>query len=143
MKHYIILSIFFILFSCNEKKKDILITKYDKFDYNNGTNPWINAYKDHVFFACLQEAYKDDSLWHTIEKKDLLNPYDGFIGFEKPARVLGKKIADSIPSYPPFCDMCLPGQNYYMADCLHYYNSKELDSMARKAYADYLKIVGE
>lgn len=72
MKPFFILIIFFILFGCTEQKKNIKITKFDKFDYNNRPNPWISAYKDNVFFACLREAYKDDSLWKLIEKKDLL-----------------------------------------------------------------------
>lgn len=29
---------------------------YPKFDYNNSENPYKNAFKDQVFFACLRKA---------------------------------------------------------------------------------------
>jgi hypothetical protein len=53
---------------------------YQKFDYNKSRNAWVDAFKDRVFFACLRESYKDDSLFKMIEKKDAFNPYDGLEG---------------------------------------------------------------
>jgi hypothetical protein len=60
----------FCLFSCSNKT-------YPRFDYNISKNPWIDAFKDHVFFASLNESYKSDSIITLLQKKNAFNPYDG------------------------------------------------------------------
>ena len=37
------------------------------------------------------------------------------------------------------CENCKEGENYYMANCLHYYASHELDSIAKKNYKKHVK----
>lgn len=109
------------------------------FDYNKSDNPWISAYKDQAFIACLKESYKNDSIFKIIERYDAGNPYDGIYG--QPvldAKKLGAEIAKNIPS-AQMCEGCTEEQNYFMATCLHYYNSKELDSIARAAHKKYNK----
>lgn len=111
---------------------------YQHFDYNKSSNPWIDAFKDQVFFSCLREGYKSDSLFNAIEKKDALNPYDGLeLEALNLARSLGKTLVKNMQP-PSMCDGCKTGMNYYMANALHYYNSKELDSIAHKAYKKHI-----
>jgi hypothetical protein len=132
MKNIKTLLILFYFCSCSKNT-------FPKFDYNKSDNPWIDAYKDNVFFSCLKESYKNDSIFKLIEKKDGLNPYDGLSleDLEK-TRYLGINLSTNI-SKPILCDNCKEGNNYYMANCLHYYISKELDSIAKKAYKNFLK----
>ncbi|MFD1256139.1 hypothetical protein ACFQ3S_04980 [Mucilaginibacter terrae] len=112
---------------------------YPKFDYNNGPNSWINTFKDEVFFASLREGYKNDTIFKMIEKKDAFNPYDGLsLKALQKAKQLGKALVNKMPP-PAMCEGCTPGMNYYMANALHYYNSKELDSIARIYYKIHLK----
>lgn len=110
------------------------------FDYNNSENPWIDAFKDRVFFSALKEAYKTDTLiFKLIEKKDALNPYDGLSPDEmKKAESLGEALIKKIPP-PAMCENCPAGMNYFMATSLHYYISRELDSIAKKLYKKRIK----
>jgi hypothetical protein len=109
---------------------------YPTFDYNKSTNPWIDAFKDRVFFSALEEAYKSDTtIFKSIRKKDALNPYDGFYGeAKKYAEKIGIDLIRKIPS-PAMCEGCKGDMNYYMATALHFYKSKELDSIAKKMFA--------
>ena len=120
------------MFSCQSSYK------YEKFDYNKSDNAWINKFKDEMFLSCLKESYKSDTIFKLIEKKDAFNPYDG-VNLENliKARKLGKELIKNIPK-PQMCENCNNGENYFMSNCLHYYKSIELDSIAKKAYKDYL-----
>ncbi len=113
---------------------------YQKYEYDQPTNPWINAFKDNVFFQCLKESYKGDSIFKMIEKKDAFNPYDGLsLEAIEMSRELAKNFVKNMPP-PVMCENCESGQNYYMARSLHYYSSKELDNIAKKLYKKHLKI---
>ena len=110
------------------------------FEYNISENPWIDAFKDQVFFNCLRESYSDRKVFEIIEKYDAFNPYDGLDSENIIlAKKLGEEISKNIPP-PIMCDGCKGGQNYFMATCLHYYASKELDSIAK---AEYKKFTGK
>ena len=65
MKKLIILYSILVLTACASKKG------YESFDYSNGSNPWVNAFKDKVFTACLRESYRNDTIFLLIEKEDL------------------------------------------------------------------------
>lgn len=132
MKYILIISIA-ILASCS-------INTYPKFDYNRSENPWISAFKDRVFFSALREAYSSDTLiFELIEKRDALNPYDGLSLAEmKQADSIGKTLIKNIPP-PKMCEGCKGDMNYYMATSLHYYNSRELDSIARSLYKEHIR----
>ena len=108
---------------------------YPKFDYQKSENPWIDAFKDRVFFSALQEAYKSDSIiFNSVNKKDTLNPYDGLSLEEiKNANTIGINLIKKIPP-PSMCENCPNGVNYYMATALHYYKSKELHNIARSIF---------
>lgn len=130
---YTAIILLFIVSSCTPKL-------YPKFDYNKSENPWIDAFKDRVFFSALEEAYKSDtSIFLLIRKKDAFNPYDDLYG---EAREIAIKIGvDLIKKIPPpaMCEGCKGDMNYYMAASLHYYNSRELDSIARKLYKEHVR----
>ena len=100
----------------------------------------MDVFKDQVFFAALVEAYKSDSLiFKLIKEKDLFNPYDG-IDLEEMQKAtgLGKNLIRNIPP-PSMCENCPDGMNYYMASSLHYYHSRELDSIAKTYYRLHMK----
>lgn len=128
MKYLLIIIIFFAQ-ACNKNN-------YPTFDYNKSTNPWVDAFKDRVFFSTLEEAYKSDtSIFILIRKRDAFNPYDGFYGeARETARKIGIDLIKKMPP-PAMCEGCKDGMNYYMAIALHYYKSKDLDNIAKRNYA--------
>lgn len=129
----ILLIIICVLNSCGS-------SKLEKFDYKKTSNAWISCFKDQVFFSCLRESYKNDTvIFNKIGKIDAFNPYDGL----SPEAIalsekIGLNIVVNIPP-PSMCEGCKEGDSYYMAHCLHYYASRELDSIAKEAYREYLK----
>lgn len=131
MKNYFLLLISIIMFSCS--------TKHSKFNYNTSKKPWIKAFKDKAFVSCLKESYNNDSIFMLIEKEDLLNPYDGFYTVNTSVNMadsLGREIAKFIP---PTNNKDAEKKNYFMATCLKFYISKELDSISKIEYKKYLK----
>ena len=132
---YIILCVFIVV-GCNNQKASVTNKNYEK--------AWVNAFKDKCFLSCLKESYStNDSIFKMIEKIDLYNPYDGFVIADKAinkADSLGKNIAKNIPAtnYRDYGKA-----NYFMATCLHYYKSEELDSIAKVEYQKYLKTIKE
>ena len=113
---------------------------YQNFNYSQSKKPWINAFKDRVFISSLTEAYKSDTtIFQQIIKKDALNPFDGLTLYEiQKADELGRRLIENIPP-PAMCEGCTAGMNYYMAVSLHYYNSKELDVIAKNLYKQHSK----
>ena len=116
---------------------------FPRFDYNNGPNSWINAFKDRVFFNSLRESYKSDTIFKLIEKKDAFNPYEG-LGPDaiNKAKLIAIELVRKMPP-PTMCENCTKDMNYYMANALHFYNSKQLDSIAIQEYKKYLKQMKE
>lgn len=121
--------------------------KLPRFDYDNGPNPWVNAFKDNVFIACLYKSYPPearDSIFRMISKYDLYNPYDGFTDYKMKSKNLLDSLGSSVPkNLPPFWhadEQDNKGKNVYMCTCLHYYKSRELDSIALSEYRKYEKL---
>lgn len=113
-------------------------SKLAKFDYNKSSNPWIDDFKDQVFFECLRQSYKSDTIFKLIEQKDAFNPYDGLsIEALQKAKQLARDFVKNMP--PATCEGCGEGVNYYMANSLHYCNSKDLDLIAQEEYKKYVK----
>jgi hypothetical protein len=133
MRKYIIITALFFLTSCCKNS-------YPKFDYNYTKSPWKNAFKDRFFFTALQEAYKlDSSIFILIEKYDAFNPYDGLDLDEiKKAKKIAIEFIKKMPP-PLMCEGCKNGENYFMASCLHYYNSKEFELIVNKLYREKRK----
>ncbi|HET8963551.1 MAG TPA: hypothetical protein VFM99_06625 [Chitinophagales bacterium] len=130
---YLLFTVLFFAQACNKNS-------YPTFDYNKTSNPWIDAFKDKVFFSALVEAYKTDTtIFKLIRKKDALNPYDGIKGeASEVAQKIGIDLIKNMPA-PAMCESCEAEMNYYMATALHFYKSKELDNIARENYAVALK----
>lgn len=133
---YLIIITAFVTLSCSTYKRD-------KFQYRNvDKKVWINTFKSEVFYSCISEGIKNDSLFKMMKKKDLLNTYDGYpIKIIDNARSLGKKIIAEMPK--PFIKIdndeeYLKNKNFISYSCLNYYSSRELDSIAKKAYKEYL-----
>lgn len=137
MKKVIALLVVFLVFSCN-------VYKRDKFSYDYGRNTWINTYKAEVFYACIKEGFNNDSIIKLMSKKDYLNPYDEFYFSEiDSARILGKKIILNMPKVMQrHCDDCKGNEaikNYVSINCLKYYASRELDSIAKAQYKKHIR----
>ena len=114
-----------------------------KFSYRNAdVSLWLNTFKAEAFYSCLKESYPNkDSVFGQIEKSDLLNLFEG-IGTKDIdyARSLGKKIAVEMPK--PFIKIdpdeeYLRTKNFISYNCLNYYASRELDSIAKAAYKEF------
>ena len=137
MKKIIILILPFIILSCSTQKRD-------KFEYRNEDKKvWINTFKTEVFYECLKEGYKNDSIFKLMAKKDLFNSYDAIdfttVDF---ARELGKKIIVKMPM--PYIKIDIgedeqKNKNFISYNCLNYFASKELDSIANSEYVKMLK----
>ena len=130
-----------VLWSCTTYKRN-------KFEYHFGKNQneWINMYKTDIFLTCIRKGYKDDEVFKLIAKKDLLVPYEPFL-YIKSIDSLATNVIKNMPKpIFPHCDDCTEAEeieeakkNYICASCLNYYASRELDSIARKAYKEYLR----
>lgn len=128
MKKYLLL-LLFVVTGLNSCKTGY---SYPKFDFKNGPNPCINAFKDRVFSSILREAYKSTDAMKEISKIDVGNPYDGISSPElfKKIDSIGVDFYKKIP-LAELCSECEKSQNYFMAQALHFYASRELDSIAR------------
>lgn len=120
------------------------VNKLPRFDYINGSNPWIDAFKDRVFVNCLKHSYNNDSVFIIINKKDVyINPYDGFYDYLEADKIkFLDSLGNSIPLHIPPPTGLVEGvgaRNFYMCNCLHYYASRELDSIAKKEYKKHIK----
>ena len=137
MKRAVIFIVFIIFSSCVSYKRD-------NFKYRNEDKKvWINTFKTIAFNSCLKEGFKNDSIFKLMEKKDLFNSYDAIdftaIDF---ARELGKQIIKKMPV--PYIKIevgneYLKNKNFISYNCLNYYASKELDSIANIEYEKMLK----
>jgi len=138
MKKLIIIVVLInIAFSCTTYKRE-------KFDYSFGSDKWINIYKTNVFFACIRNGYSNDSIFKLIGKKDLFIPAETMYDEIGNNNDLGKQIIIKMPKpIYPHCDECNEEEelkkNYICASCLNYYASRELDSIAKKAYKKHIK----
>lgn len=138
-KFYLLILVL-IISSCKSKYQR------DTFQYDDTSNLWINAFKYQVFYTCLKEGINNDTLYKIMRNKDLFNPYDDIDILErKTASELGKKVIENLPkpTVIPHCDDCNESlqnsKNYISNNCLKYYASKELDSIAKIAYKLHLK----
>ena len=137
MKFRTIISILLlILTSCKTYHGDKF---YYRGELKSNEKFWINSFKYHVFYECLKEGYQNDSIFKLMGKKDLFYPSDD-INLSYPERALGKKIIENMPlPYIHIDDKDITGMNFISASCVQYYASRELDSIAKKYYKDYLK----
>ncbi|MGB1268675.1 MAG: hypothetical protein ACPG45_02975 [Flavobacteriaceae bacterium] len=129
MKNIIYATLVFLFFSCATKHERPTY----RFDSKTSEHGWVVAYKQHVFYSCLKEGYQNDSIFILMRKEDSFNAYQlGFPMIDR-ARLLGKKIAKDIkvPFYIAPVDPQLRNISF---TCLCFYDSRELDSIARAEY---------
>ena len=127
-----------MLISCNTYKRD-------SFSYTqNKKQSWIDSYKYEVFYGCIKEGLENDSLRIILKDKDLFNPtLDLDFKTIEDARLYGKNIIKKMPKANIKIDIgeeYLKNKNFISYNCLRYYASKELDSIANKAYDEKEKI---
>ena len=133
------LKIMFFLFtltSCSSNKSF-------KIDKKN----WIDTYKTSAFWSCFRESYSNDTLVSIIGKKDFIYQYEIIADWDilDESQNLGKKTAKDIKKpeiYPKFEEGNKEEffkKNYFLKNCLNYYTSRELDSIANKAYKEHMK----
>ncbi|MGV9002662.1 hypothetical protein [Flavobacterium sp.] len=135
MKKFIFIVLVFA--SCKNYNRDC-------FSYDESIKEsWINSYKYEVCYGCLKEGIGNDSLRIILKKKDLFNK-NLEIDFSTidNARSIGKNIIINMPK--PFIKIDeeqndLKEKNFISYNCLKYYASKELDSIAKFEYEKYLK----
>jgi hypothetical protein len=104
-------------------------------------------YKTDFFFTCIRKGYKDDTIFKLIAQKDLLVPYEPILFHYDRIDTLATTVIKNIPKpIYPYCADCTAEEekeelkkNYICASCLNYYASRELDSIAKKTYKEYLK----
>ncbi len=132
MKYILIIAVCMIT-ACNKNT-------HPAFEYNRNEKPRMDAFNDRVFFTALREAYSaDSSVFLLIEKNDALNPYDGLSAEALlKADECAKDFIRKMPA-PAMCEDCKNGKNYFMASILHYYKSRELESIAKKYYKIHLR----
>lgn len=87
---------------------------------------------------CIREGYKNDTIFHLMKKKDLLNSMEMDLSVLNLQIKLGKEIGGNIPRpYKKIDDPRDVSKKLILTSCLHYYASKELDSIARAEYKRY------
>lgn len=137
MKKILIFNLLLFITSC-------AIHKRDNFQYRNSDKKvWINTFKCSVFYQCLKEGYKNDTIFKLMAEKDLFNSYDAidFPTIDK-ARELGKQIIVKLPNPDLKIDKGeenLKEKNFISYSCLNYFASRELDSIAIIEYKKMLK----
>jgi hypothetical protein len=132
--------ILFLILSCNTYKRD-------KFVYNlgQGKEQWINNYKTEFFIKCLQYGYQNDSIIKLMSKKDILYYLPNPLEFQhKEIDNLASKIIAEMPKpiYPKLEEDDEKEEfkkQLICANCLNYYASKELDSIAKISYTKSIK----
>jgi hypothetical protein len=132
MKIYNIILVVLLICSCSSHK-------IDGFSYNyQSKDLWVNSYKYEVFYGCIKEGIGNDSLRIILKDRDLFNPNTDldFLTIDN-AREKGKKIIYDMPDVNIKIDKGeekLKVKNFISFNCLNYYKSRELDSIANNAY---------
>lgn len=118
------------LVSCSSYKKD-------RFVYNEFT--WTDQFKAAIFLACIKESYKGDSIYEQMGQRDIFFANDAFHGQLGLINELGEHFVKKIPLPKRPCPECKKEDRYFLANCLKYYESRELDSIAKAEYKTFLK----
>jgi len=131
-KIFLLIIAIIILFSCNTFKRE-------RFKYiQEEKQSWINSYKYEVFYGCINEGLKNDSLKIILSNKDLFAPNLNIDFFTIDlARELGESIAKKVPKPSIKIDKGeekLTSKKFISFSCLNYFASRELDSIAKRQY---------
>lgn len=99
---------------------------------------FAHFFKIQVFCHALEKSYQDKEIFEKIGKEDLLGGFDGTADptIHQKIDSLATKLANSIK---PEEYLDFENKKFIMKACLEYYNSKELDSVARVMAYKYNK----
>ena len=132
MKKIFLISAFFSLNSCvvNNLNQDF------NYEEKNSKDLWVNSYKYEVFYGCIKEGLGNDSLRILLKDKDFFNKsLDLEFKTIDEARKLGSSIVINMPKpYIKLENKKDLNKNFISYNCLKYYASKELDSIANVEY---------
>jgi hypothetical protein len=118
----------------------------EKYTPNFGSEKqgWKNNFKTEFFLKCLQKGIKNDTLTKVLTSKDLLYYNANPLEFQHHwADSLATAIIQNqpVPIFPN-CDDCEESKEvkkrFICGNCLNYYASRELDSIAEVAYKKHL-----
>lgn len=148
MKISAVILVLSLVFSCSTIKgtKDINTYYGDNFFYIGSrsskarqSNMWVTDYKQTAFSQCLFKAYKNDTIFKMIQKEDLF--LEGVIPMELWTKINAdsQKIADNIPVTEYYSDADDKDKKHILETCLCYFSSRQLDSIAKQAYKEYIK----
>lgn len=93
---FIIIIICFLIVSCKPYQRERF--KYRGSNINEKTF-WIEIFKDEMFYQCIKEGYKNDSIFKLMGRKDLFNSSEFVVNMKnaKTARDLGIKVIKNLP----------------------------------------------
>jgi len=136
--------------SCKSIKKETNLNKYHGLDIvaaermrgETEADYWIRTYKQQVFYSCLTQNFKNDSVFVLMGKEDFVsNPSDIIpFSFWKKIDSVGKNAIRYMKKNEFISDNPEDRKlNFISGTCLNYYTSKELDSIAKCEFKKYLK----
>lgn len=103
---------------------------------------WTDLYKEYATYRCLCEI-TDNKIeqYYLLNKKDLsFVVHTEFLGiYLEKSDSIGRKFAKSNKSIQVDNESDLFGMNTNFKDCLIFYKSKYLDSIAKKSYREFKK----
>lgn len=102
-------------------------------------NGWVINYKQSSFYHCLSQGYKNDTIFKLIHEEDIFLEAAVPMSFWPKINSESKKIIDNLPSTEYYNDETDKNKKHILESCLCYFASRELDSVAKKAYKNYLK----
>ncbi|RKS95072.1 hypothetical protein BC952_0720 [Flavobacterium limicola] len=137
------------IFSCSSIKGSTDLNTYygDAFFYpgysKNKPSPkngWVIEYKENAFFDCLFQGYKNDSIFKLIQKEDSFINADNIpMTLWSKIKSDSKKIIQGLPAAEYYDDELTKNKKHISQTCLCYFASRELDSIAKRAYKEYTK----
>lgn len=103
---------------------------------NNQEEAFVDFFKIQVYCSCLKHGYENKQIMELIYKEDLLGGYDGLANdlIQEEINTIGKQIASTIK---PETYLDFENKKRITATCLNFYNSKDLDSLAKSIYEKY------
>lgn len=137
MKNIFLICVFLLLNSC---KTNYLRQNFN-YEEKKSKELWINSYKYEVFYGCIKEGLGNDSLRIILKDKDLFNKsLELEFNTIDNARQLGSYIVQNMPKpFIKFENENDLNKNFISYNCLKYYASRELDSIANIEFIKTLK----
>gem|GEM_PF-851726 len=139
-RYCVVFSMLLFCFSCSLHKEKFSYPH----QYKNEKQSWIDAYKYNAFWGCVNAGLGNDSLRLILKRKDLYYPYSEItFHYVDEARDKGRGIIEKLPL--PYIKIDIgdeefyEGKNYISLTCLNYYESRDLEKTAQKAYKEFIK----